>query len=319
MPRREVPCVLVGHKVTEVQESLEDLQLSADAFFIYTFFRQFSCFLFLVEELVINIWPWWQETQMILNAMNVGTSISQRVSGQTVSRDSLGIALNLYRRSLTFDVCSVVMCRDVLCPSNEHSIVTVSEGEGVLIRLNGSLPHSKKSWWHLVLHRICRLLFALSASGCLLRRKKRTEMAQALITTLSVHISAQICGTGYLECFISHVSIRFRHVSPLLLHHGTLFWHRICACSHFAASSQRKLTKHAGCQLPSHPVAASSLSKMLWELLLTWKNLRTLVNFHFWWRFRCPLWAKIFRIRAFPDGVRVWARSHQVRLLDAGT
>lgn len=30
------------------------------------------------------------------------------------------------------------------------------------------------------------------------------------------------------------------------------------------------------------PVAASSLSKMLWELLLTWKNLRTLVNFHFW-------------------------------------
>ena len=82
---------------------------------------------------------------MILNAMNVGTSISQRVSGQTVSRDSLGIALNLYRRSLTFDVCSVVRCCDVLCPSNEHSIVTVSEGEGVLIRLNGSLPHSKKS------------------------------------------------------------------------------------------------------------------------------------------------------------------------------
>lgn len=82
---------------------------------------------------------------MILNAMNVGTSTSQWVSGQTVSRDSLGIALNIYRRSLTFDVCSVVMCCDVLCASNEHSIVTVSEGEGVLIRLNGSLPHSKKS------------------------------------------------------------------------------------------------------------------------------------------------------------------------------
>ena len=38
-----MPCVLVGHKVTEVQESLEDLQLSAaDALHFSVDFRRFS-------------------------------------------------------------------------------------------------------------------------------------------------------------------------------------------------------------------------------------------------------------------------------------
>lgn len=255
MPRREVPCVLVGHKVTEVQESLEDLQLSADAFFIYTFFRQFLCFLFLVEELVINIWPWWQETQMILNAMNVGTSISQRVSGQTVSRDSLGIALNLYRRSLTFDVCSVVMCCDVLCPSNEHSIVTVSEGEGVLIRLNGSLPHSKKSWWHLVLHAfaVCCLHWVHLGASCTERKELKWHRlwSQLYLSTSQPKSVGLVTWNVSFHTF-QYVSDMFHRFFFTMGEAVTLFWHRICACSHFAASSQRKLTKQAGCQLPSH-------------------------------------------------------------------
>lgn len=259
-----------------------------------------SVFVFLVsgEELVINTLPRWQETQMILNAMNVGTSISQWVSGQTVSRDSLGIALNLYRRSLTFVVlwCVVPIRRAQHCDSvRRRGCVDQAQRQSAPFKEELMAPCSA---------RICRLLFALPASGCLLRRKKRTEMAQALITTLSVQISAQICD-WFLECFISHVS----HVSPLLLHHGeaVTLWHRICA----AILQPQVRSWRNKPAVPSHPVAASSLSKM-WERIFFSSHLRTSVNFHFW--------AKISKDKSkLPDGVRVWARSYQVRLLDAGT
>ena len=94
-------------------------------------------------------------------------------------------------------------------------------------------------------------------------------MAQALITTLSVQISAQICGSGSWN-----VSFHIFHRVISAWRGCHILGHRIhCArCSHFAALSQRKLTKQAGCQLPSHPVAASSLSTVLWEFLLTFTH-----------------------------------------------
>ena len=60
--RREVPCVLVGHKVTEVQESLEASFLAALGF--------------LTEEAEEDATHELKETQMFLNAMN---AMSQNV------------------------------------------------------------------------------------------------------------------------------------------------------------------------------------------------------------------------------------------------